>query len=43
MIYKAVMDLPLAYHSLTLGCIWLARLFEKAGVLTFCLLSLLHH
>jgi len=27
----------------TLGCIWLASLFEKAGVLTLCLLSLLRY
>jgi len=27
----------------TLDCIWLARPFEKAGVMTLCLLSLLHN
>jgi len=39
--FGLVLSLPV--FIVTLGCIWLARLFEKAGVLTLCLLNLLHY
>jgi len=39
--FRLFLSLPVMI--VTLGCIWLTRLFEKAGVLTLCFLSLLHH
>jgi len=37
-----ILDLSLPVIIVTLSCIWLARLIEKASILTLCLLSLLH-
>jgi len=39
--FELVLSLPVII--VTLGCSGLACLFEKAGVMTLCLLSLLHY